>query len=344
MSYKKAFITGITGQVGSQMADFLLENTDCDVVGMMRWQEPIDNLYHLTDKINKKDRIFIQYADLLDYASLSRAIKNELPDLIFHLAAQSFPKTSFDSPIETLQTNIIGTANLLEVIRQLKEEKGYDPVVHVCSSSEVYGKAKVGIALTENTTFHGASPYSISKIGTDYLGQFYGEAYGIKTFVTRMGTHSGPRRSDVFFESTLAKQIALIEAGLQEPVVQLGSLNSTRTFQDARDAVRAYYLLAKVSGEGKLKPGEAFNIAGIEAFKLTEVVEMMLQMSSVKNIKVNTAVDRLRPIDADYQMFDNSKIMSTIEWEPEIKVADMFRDLLDYWRNQIGQGRIPLNR
>jgi GDP-4-dehydro-6-deoxy-D-mannose reductase len=159
-----------------------------------------------------------------------------------------------------------------------------------------------------------------------------------------MGTHSGPRRSDVFFESTLAKQIALIEAGLQEPAVQLGSLNSTRTFQDARDAVRAYYLLAKVSGEGLLKPGEAFNIAGVEAFKLTEVVEMMFQMSTVKNIKVNTAVDRLRPIDADYQMFDNSKIMSTIDWKPEIKVADMFQDLLDYWRNQIGQGRIPLSR
>lgn len=344
MTIKKAFITGITGQVGSQMADYLLENTKYDVVGMMRWQEPIDNLYHLTDKINSKNRIFIQYADLQDYSSIARAIKYERPDFIFHLAAQSFPKTSFNIPIETLQTNIIGTANLLESIRQLKEQDGYDPVVHVCSSSEVYGKAKPGAALTESTTFHGASPYSISKIGTDYLGQFYGEAYGIKTFITRMGTHSGPRRSDVFFESTLAKQIALIEAGLQEPVVQLGSLNSVRTFQDARDAVRAYYLLALQSELKKIKPGEAFNIAGDEAFKLTEVVEIMLSMSKVSNIKVNTANDRLRPIDADYQMFDNSKIKSTINWKPEIKVIDMFQDLINYWRGQLAEGRIPLNR
>ena len=138
----------------------------------------------------------------------------------------------------------MGTANLLEIVRQLREADEYDPVIHICSSSEVYGKAKVGISLSENTVFHGASPYSISKIGTDYLGQFYGEAYGLKTFVTRMGTHSGPRRSDVFFESTLAKQIALIEAGFQDPIVKLGSLESVRTFQDTRDAVRAYYLLA----------------------------------------------------------------------------------------------------
>jgi len=344
MIKKKVFITGITGQVGSQMADFLLNNTDLEVIGMMRWQEPIDNLYHLTGKINRKDRLSIQYADLNDYASLTRAIASEKPNFIFHLAAQSFPKTSFDSPLETLQTNIIGTANLLEVIRQLKEKENYDPVVHVCSSSEVYGKAKKGVFLSEQTTFHGASPYSISKIGADYLGQFYGEAYGLKTFVTRMGTHSGPRRSDVFFESTLAKQIALIEAGLQDPIVQLGSLDSVRTFQDARDAVRAYYLLALEAELGNIPAGDAFNIAGDEAFKLTEVVQIMLDLSSRDDIEVATSADRLRPIDADYQMFDNSKIKSTIKWKPEIKVATMFEDLLGYWRRQICEGRVPLNR
>ena len=103
--------------------------------------------------------------------------------------------------------------------------------------------------------FHGASPYSISKIGTDFLGRFYGEAYGIKTFVTRMGTHSGPRRSlDVFFESTLAKQIALIEYGYQEPIIKLGNLDSTRTFQDTRDAVRAYFFTIQRNGKGQYAP------------------------------------------------------------------------------------------
>lgn len=341
---KKILITGITGQVGSQLSDFVLENTSYDVVGMMRWQEPMDNLYHITSRINCKDRISLHYADLNDYPALARMINTVRPDFISHLAAQSYPKTSFDIPIETLQTNIIGTANLLECIRQQKDADGYDPVVHVCSSSEVYGKAKPGEALAEDTPFHGASPYSISKIGTDYLGRFYGEAYGLRTFVTRMGTHSGPRRSDVFFESTVAKQIALIEANLQEPVIKVGNLSSTRTFQDARDAVRAYFLLIEASALGKIPCGEYFNIAGEEAFQLPEVIEILLSMSTRRDIKVETDTNRFRPIDADYQMFDNNKIRSVINWKPQIPARKMFEDLLNHWRDEISKGKIPLNR
>jgi GDPmannose 4,6-dehydratase len=311
---------------------------------MMRWQEPMDNLYHLNDRINRKDRITVYYADLNDFSALTRLIRDIRPDYISHLAAQSYPKTSFNIPIETLQTNMIGTANLLEAIRQQKEIENYDPVVHVCSSSEVYGRAEPGKSLAEDARFHGASPYSISKIGTDYLGQFYGEAYGIRTFLTRMGTHSGPRRSDVFFESTVAKQIALIEAGLQEPVIKVGNLSSTRTFQDARDAVRAYFLLLEASAAGKIKCGDYFNIAGEEVFQLPEVIDILLGMSTHKDIKVETDTDRLRPIDADYQMFDNTKIRSAIDWKPEIPARKMFDDLLNHWRNEIAKGKIPLNR
>ncbi|WP_300765436.1 GDP-mannose 4,6-dehydratase [Helicobacter sp. UBA3407] len=341
---KQVLITGFTGQVGSQMADFLLENTDYEIIGLMRWQESMENIYHLSDRINKKDRISVFYADLNDYSSLQKLFESKKPDFIFHLAAQSFPKTSFEIPLETLQTNIIGTANILENIRILKQKEDYDPVVHICSSSEVYGRAKVGVRLNEETPFHGASPYSISKIGTDYLGRFYGEAYGIRTFVTRMGTHSGPRRSDVFFESTVAKQIALIEAGYQEPIIKVGNLESTRTFQDCRDAIRAYYLLSLASEKGKVPYGEAFNIAGEEAFKLPEVIEILLIFSTRKDIQVQADSERFRPIDADYQMFDNTKIKSFIDWKPEIPARKMFEDLLNHWRKEISSGRIPLNR
>jgi GDPmannose 4,6-dehydratase len=342
MSYRTVLITGITGQVGSQLADYILENTVYDVVGMMRWQEPLDNLYHLTERINHQDRIKLHYADLNDAGSVRQMIEKHKPVYISHLAAQSYPKTSFDIPIETLQTNIIGTANLLEAVRQVRDED-YDPVVHVCSSSEVYGKAKTGVELTEDTPFHGSSPYSISKIGTDYLGRFYGEAYGIKTFVTRMGTHSGPRRSDVFFESTVAKQIALIEAGLQTPYIRTGNLEGTRTFQDCRDAVRAYWLLLEASVDGRVEPGEYFNIAGEEAFKLTEVVDILLEYTDIEMRTVED-MDRFRPIDADYQMFDNTKIRSRIDWKPEIPARQMFLDLLNHWRDEISKGKVPLNR
>jgi GDP-4-dehydro-6-deoxy-D-mannose reductase len=338
------FITGITGQVGSQLCDFMLENTDFDVIGLMRWQEPLDNIRHLSTRINSNDRVSVEYGDLNDFGSMLKIIDKVKPEYISHLAAQSFPKTSFDIPVETLQTNIIGTANLLEAIRYVRERSSFDPVVHICSSSEVYGRAVSGSSLSEDSAFHGASPYSISKIGTDYLGQFYGEAYGIKAFVTRMGTHSGPRRSDVFFESTVAKQIALIEAGLQLPVIKVGNLASVRTFQDARDAVRAYYLLMEAAGKGKIAPGEYFNIAGEEAFQLTEVIDLLISMSRIEGITVETDENRLRPIDADYQMFDNSKIRSTIDWRPAIPVRQMLQDLLDHWREQIKHGNVPLDR
>ena len=344
MKEKKILITGLTGQVGSQLADYVLKQSKFEIYGLMRWQEPLDNIYHLTDRINKKDRIFIEYGDLNDFASLKKILNKIRPDFISHLAAQSFPKTSFDIPIETLQTNIIGTANLLESCRQINEMSDYSPCIHVCSSSEVYGKAKKGITLNEETNFHGASPYSISKIGTDFLGQFYGEAYGLKTFVTRMGTHSGKRRSDVFFESTVAKQIALIEAGLQEPVIKVGNLNSTRTFQDTRDAVRAYFLLLEKCHIGGIMPGETFNIAGEEAYNLAEVIKILIGLSDNKNITFEEEESRLRPIDADYQMFDTSKIKKFIDWKPEISVIDMFKDLLEHWREQIKKGRIPLDR
>ena len=341
---KKILITGITGQVGSHLADFVLTSTTYEVIGMMRWQESLDNLYHLTDRINCKDRIGLYYADLNDYSAVARMLSSVRPDYISHLAAQSYPKTSFDIPIETLQTNIIGSANLLEAIRQQKDTDGFDPVVHICSSSEVYGRAIPGVPLAEDTPFHGASPYSISKIAADFLGRFYGEAYGLRTFVTRMGTHSGPRRSDVFFESTVAKQIALIEAGFQVPEIRIGNLSSTRTFQDARDAVRAYFLLLEASSKGEICCGDFFNIAGEEAFQLPEVIAILLSFSTRTDIKVVTDQERLRPLDADYQMFDNSKIRAAINWKPEIPARKMFEDLLNHWRSEIANGRIPLNR
>ena len=135
----KVFITGFTGQVGSQLAEFLLENTDLEIIGLMRWQEDQDNLSNMILKINRRERIFIEYGDLNDLSSLSKIINKWKPNYVFHLGAQSYPKTSFDIPIETLQTNIIGTANLLESIRNIRTAD-YNPTIHICSSSEVYGK------------------------------------------------------------------------------------------------------------------------------------------------------------------------------------------------------------
>ena len=333
----RALITGITGMVGSHLADYLLENTDWDIYGMCRWRSPLDNVYQLLERVNNKDRVFFLNGDLNDFTSLLHVLKDSEPNYIFHLAAQSFPKTSFTSPIDTLTTNIIGTCNLLESIKTLD----LDPLVHVCSSSEVFGRVPPNkVPITEDCSFHPASPYSISKIGTDYLGKFYAEAYNMKIMVTRMFTHTGPRRGDVFVESTFAKQIALIEAGKIKPVIRVGNLNSYRTWADVRDAVRAYHMLLTINPI----PGEAYNIGGNFSCTVKDMLDHLIGLSTLRNIKIRVETDRLRPIDADLQIPNCSKFKNHTGWYPEISFEKTMSDLLNYWRDRVSKTEVELIR
>lgn len=342
----KALITGVTGMVGSHLTDFLLENTDWDVYGVCRWRSPLDNVSHLLDRVNKKDRVFFEYADLNDQISLITVINKVKPDYVFHLAAQSYPMTSFDSPIDTLNTNILGTCRLMEAIRNaMNEDKSYHPTIHVCASSEVFGKIppekKPANGINEECSFHPASPYAISKVGTDLLGRYYAQAYGMTVMTTRMFTHTGPRRGDVFHESTFAKQIAMIEAGLIQPIVKVGNLDSLRTYADVRDAVRAYYMLVTVNPI----PGEYYNIGGTYTCKVGDTLHTLISMSNKKDvIKIVTDPERLRPIDADLQVPDCRKFKQHTGWEPNIPFKQTMEDLLNYWRERIGKGHVFLTR
>jgi len=341
MKVKSALITGITGMVGSHLADYLLDNTDWDVYGMCRWRSPLDNIEHLIPRINEKDRVFLQYADLGDTVSIKRVVENSEPDYIFHLAAQSYPKTSFSSPIDTFDTNILGTTRLLEVVREMRDKGIIDPVIHVCSSSEVFGRVpKENVPINEENKFHPASPYAISKAGTDLVGRYYGEAYGLKTVTTRMFTHTGPRRGDVFAESTFAKQIAMIEEELLPPVIMVGNLDSMRTWADVRDAVRAYYLLVTTDPE----PGQYYNIGGAYSCTVKDMLNYLISISKKNNIKIKVDPERLRPVDADLQIPDVSKFKGKTGWEPQIPFEKTMKDLLDFWRYQIAKGKIFLQR
>jgi len=335
---KKALITGITGMVGSHLADFLLEYTDWDIHGMCRWRSPQDNVEHLLSRVNNSDRIFFHYGDLRDYISLHNVIDIVKPDFVFHLAAQSYPHTSFISPLDTLDTNIQGTERLLEVLRKHSD---IDPWIHVCSSSEVFGRVpKEKVPIDEECSFHPASPYAISKVGTDLIGRFHAEAYEQKVIVTRMFTHTGPRRGDVFVESSFAKQIAMIEAGQIEPVVKVGNLESLRTFADVRDAVRAYYMLLTVNPVA----GEYYNIGGDYTCKVGEMLDYLLSLSKIKDIKIKVDENRLRPIDADLQVPDTNKFRKHTGWKPEISFEETMKNLLNYWRQNISRGRNYLTR
>jgi GDPmannose 4,6-dehydratase len=272
----------------------------------------------------------VRYGDLNDQSSLITVLDEVRPDYIFHLAAQSYPQTSFTAPIDTLNTNILGTARLLESVRLLK----LSPVIHVCASSEVFGRVpKEKVPIGEECGFHPASPYAISKVGADLLGRYYAEAYGMAVMTTRMFTHTGPRRGDVFHESTFAKQIAMIEAGLMPPVVKVGNLDSLRTYADVRDAVRAYHMLVTVDPI----PGEYYNIGGTHTCKVGDTLNTLLSFSTCGDIAVETDPERLRPIDADLQVPNTAKFTAHTGWAPEIPYERTMRDLLDYWRGRVGR-------
>ena len=327
----KAFITGITGMVGSHLADYLLENTDWEIHGLIRWRSPLDNIESLIKNINNNDRVFLHYGDLRDPQSINKVVSEICPDYTFHLAAQSYPKTSFDAPLDTYETNISGTSTLLEAIKTYAKNS----CIHVCASSEVFGRVpKDKLPIDEECTFHPASPYAISKVGTDLVGRFYAEAYNMKIMTTRMFTHTGPRRGDVFAESTFAKQIALAEAGIIEPVIKVGNLNSMRTIADVRDAVRAYHMLVTVNPI----PGEYYNIGGTHSCTIEKLLNDLIDLSTIKeNLRIEVDKERLRPIDADLQVPNTTKFRTHTGWEPKISYEKTIRDLLDFWRNQVSK-------
>lgn len=324
-----ALITGITGMVGSHLADYLLKHSDWEIIGMARWRSSLDNIAHLVPRINAGDRISLIHGDLRDSTSVDSVVRESRPDYVFHLAAQSFPQTSFSSPLDTLETNIQGTNRILESLRQYAPES----IIHVCSSSEVFGRVSADkLPIDEDCTFHPASPYAISKVGTDLIGRYYAEAYGMTVMTTRMFTHTGPRRGDVFAESSFAKQIALAEIGLMPPVIKVGNLQSLRTIADVRDAVRAYFLLLTVNPI----PGEYYNIGGIHSVSIGDLLQDLIALSHLSDsLDVEVEKSRLRPIDADLQVPDTRKFQKHTNWKPEIDYQTTILDLLNYWRVRV---------
>ena len=317
-------ITGITGMVGSHLADYILDNhPSVEVHGLIRWRSPLDNIREIQSKV------VLHYAELRDLNSIIILLSEIKPDWIFHLAAQSYVSSSFNAPVDTIHTNVIGTTNLLDAVRITK----IDPKIHICSSSEVYGQViKDEIPIKETNPFRPASPYAVSKVGEDMVALQYFLSYGIKTIRTRMFTHSGPRRGDVFAESAFAKQIAEVEAGLRSNPIKVGNLNSIRTFADVRDAVRAYWLLLE-----KCPPGEVYNIGGDRTMRIAEMLEILKSMARCKiEHQVDPSLER--PSDVTLQIPDISKFQRATGWKPEIPLEITLQDLLDYHRSRIKNG------
>lgn len=316
---KIALITGITGFVGSHMAELLLKEK-FEVHGLCRWRSRKENLEGV------KDNVHLVEGDLLDAHSLQEVMMEVRPTHLFHLAAQSFVPASWTSPAVTLEINVVGSCNLFEAVRTAQ----LNPAIQIACSSEEYGLVKPDeVPIKETNPLGPLSPYGVSKLAMDYLGYQYFKSYNLRIVRTRGFNHTGPRRGDVFAESSFAKQIAEIERKKKEPVISVGNLEAERDYTDVRDMVRGY-LLAVEKGE----PGEVYNICSGKAVKIKNVLDTLLFFSKVK-VEVKQDPARMRPSDVPILLGDNSKFVKQTGWKPQIPFEKTMEDLLNYWREKV---------
>jgi GDP-4-dehydro-6-deoxy-D-mannose reductase len=324
MHVMRILITGITGFVGSHLAEFALAQ-GLVVCGSCRWRSKTENIDHI------RDRLHLTECDLRDPSSVQNLLSESEPDCIVHLAAQSFVAASWHAPAETLNTNTLSQVNLLEAVRA---RKGKIPRFLVIGSSEEYGLVyEEELPIKETNPLRPLSPYAVSKVTQDLMGYQYFKSYHLPIIRARAFNHEGPRRGDVFVTSNFARQIAEIEAGRRAPTIFVGNLKARRDYTDVRDVVRGYWLLLQHG-----QPGEVYNLCSGRAWAIQEVLDFLVAESRVRPIAIAEDPARLRPSDVPVLVGDPSKIRASVGWQPEIPFERTLRDLLMYWRNRSGTG------
>jgi GDP-4-dehydro-6-deoxy-D-mannose reductase len=316
----RVLITGLTGFVGSHLADHLVARGDVDVYGTYRWRSRMDNVEHL------RGRVKLVECDLRDAGAVRRTLASVRPDRVFHLAAQSYVPTSWLAPVETVAGNVTCQLNLFEAARDLQLPAQF----HIAGSSEEYGLVrKDEVPIREENPLRPLSPYAVSKVGQDMLGYQYWMSHRLHVVRTRGFNHTGPRRGEVFVTSNLARQIAEIEKGRREPVVLVGNLEAIRDFTDVRDMARAYWL-ALERGD----PGEVYNVCSGRGYSVRSVLEMLIGLTAI-SVEVREDPERFRPSDVEILIGDGTRFRHTTGWQPTIPFEVTLKDLLDYWRDRV---------
>ncbi len=319
---KRILITGIAGFVGSHMADYLLKDKNNQVFGLKRPNARLQNISHILDKITLID------GDLVDETSLVNLLEISKPDQIYHFAALSWVTPSWSMPAAYMQTNAIGTINLLEAMRVT----GCNARILTSCTPEEYGDVpKELIPITEETRIAPVNPYAASKVAQDVVCQVYFSSYRMKIIRTRAFNHIGPRRDIQGALASFAYQIAKIEKGLQEPIIKVGNIEARRNFTDVRDMVKAYYLAME-----KGVYGELYLIGSTQIYTIKECLEMLITLSSMKEkIKYKIDSKKVRPTELRILIGKFDKFKRITHWEPKIPIEKTFKDILDYWRGVI---------
>jgi len=310
----RCLITGCEGFIGSYLADLLVAK-GFSVYGMV--YADTKDIEHL------RGRISVLEADLRDRNQVEDVIRNARPDLVFHLAAQSFVTVSWEDPEQTLATNVLGSFYLLEAIKNA----GLDPVVLVVGSSSIYGHCRAEeMPLAEDRELRPSSMYAVSKVAEDMLGHFYWQVYGMKVIRVRPFNMTGPRKREDAC-SDFSKGIAEIEKGLRD-VLEVGNLETVRDFTDGRDAVQALWCLSE-NGE----PGAIYNLCSGRGSRMDDVLQKLIALSG-RRVQYRVVPQRMRPYDDPMYVGDNSKLRA-LGWQPLIPFETTLADMLGYWRGKV---------
>ena len=320
---KKVLITGIAGQTGSHLADYILKNhPDWEVHGTVRYRSDLANINYCVDKLK------LHECELRDAHNVYRVVEKIKPDRVFHLAATSFVRASWDQPADIINNNVNSQINLFEaLVRYVPKAK-----VQVACSSEQFGEVlESEVPITEENDLRPLSPYAVSKCAQENIAYQYYKSYGLHTIITRTFNHTGPRRGDCFVESSFSKQVAMIEAGLQAPLIKHGNLEAVRDYTDARDIAAAYWVAMD-----KCNPGEPYNICSSMRISIGSLLQLFIDLSTHDGeIKTEVDPDRLRPSDVVLLYGDSKKFMETTGWEPKYTLEQTMGDLLEAWRKKI---------
>ncbi|MEA3378875.1 MAG: GDP-mannose 4,6-dehydratase [Nanoarchaeota archaeon] len=312
----KAFITGVGGFMGAHLVDFLNEK-GIKIFG---------TYYMPTTDINYvKQKIEIQECDIRDKGKLKKLINYFKPDLIFHLAAQSYPTVSLEKPNYTVQANIEGTLNLFEALKILK----LNPIVLAACSSAEYGFVKPeNLPVPENHKLLPLHPYGVSKVATDLLTYQFHKNFGIRGLRARIFNTTGPRKvNDVCSDFT--RRAVQIEKGIIEPIMKVGNLETKRAITDVRDLIKAFWLLVN-----KGRYGDVYNLSGAKAYKISDILGIVLENSGIEP-KIVQDQKLIRPTDEPVILGDSSKLIRETGWKQEIPIEKTIKDMLDYWRQAL---------
>ncbi len=317
---KKALITGINGQDGSYLSEFLLEK-GYEVYGIIKRNSVNESQFSRIDPI--RDRLNLFYADITDLASLTHVVKDVQPDEIYNLAAQSHVRVSFDQPILTAQITGIGTLNVLEAARIYKP----DARIYQASSSEMFGNSVEPDGFQRETTrMNPASPYACSKVFAYHISRNYRNSYNLFVSNGILFNHESPRRGTNFVTNKVCKEAVRIKYGLSDKL-HMGNLEAKRDWGHAKDYVRAMWMILQQN-----TPDDYVCATGIpySVQDLVEYVFERLDLDWKKYVEVDPRL--LRPEELHSLKGDSSKLRQTVGWEPEYTFETMLDEMIDHWR------------